>query len=102
MLERAEVYAWSSAAAHVASRDTTQLLDLGPWQVEYGPARWSEVLRVGADEEALGERLHQATQRGRPLGEEEFRRELEAKSGRRLTPRTPGRPGKERALVDLA
>jgi hypothetical protein len=50
------------------------------------------VLRIGMDDEALGERIRRATMSGRPFGSAEFTEELELASHRRLRPRQPGRP----------
>jgi putative transposase len=97
LAEQAGAYQWSSAAAHLTGRDTQGLLDLGPWRKQYEPARWAEVLRVGVDEELLGERLHEATRSGRPLGGDGFVAGLEQQSGRTLRRQPPGRPGKGEA-----
>jgi hypothetical protein len=48
------------------------LLDLETWERQYTPGRWREVLETGVNEEALRERLWEATLRGRPLGGQEF------------------------------
>jgi len=85
-------YRWSSAAAHLAGDDPGQLLDLGRWQQEYGPRRWRCVLETSVGEETLGERIREASRRGRVLGSDEFVEELESRAGRRLRPRPPGRP----------
>ena len=68
MVVRAEDYAWSSAAAHVGGRDGIGLLEMADWREHYTAARWSEALRLGIDEEALRERIRDATRTGRPFG----------------------------------
>ncbi len=84
-------YIWSSAEAHLSGRDLSGLLDMKPWRQRYTKERWAEALRVGVEEEALGERIHQASRLGRPLGSDQFVAELEDRSGRRLRPRPVGR-----------
>ena len=95
LVAEAGQYPWSSASAHVTGSDGEELLDLRYWSQYYTPARWAEVLRTNVEEEQFGERLHQATRHGRPLGDEQFVKELEVRSGRVLRPRSPGRPRKE-------
>jgi putative transposase len=86
LVERAEHWPWSSAAAHLAGRHDG-LVSVGP-MLELAPD-WRALLDSAlpqADYEAIrrGERT------GRPLGSEAFVRELEARLGRSLTPRKPG------------
>lgn len=87
-------YRWSSAAVHCGLADSDRLLDLGPWSEIYDTLRWPEVLRTSVEEEAMAERIRQATRTGRPLGSEQFLEELEEITGRRLRPQAPGRPKK--------
>ena len=85
----------SSAAAHVrpdADPHDGPVLDLRAWQSQFDARRWAEVLKTSIDEEALAERIRQATLRGRPLGSKSFVHFLEESSGRRMQPRPPGRP----------
>jgi putative transposase len=93
-------YRWSSAAAHLRGYDPGGLVDLSRWAAEYDPARWRTVLESSIVEEALAERLRQATVSGRPFGSEDFVAELEEGSGRTLRPRKPGRP-KKAATVEI-
>jgi putative transposase len=94
LVERAEEYPWSSAAAHIEGRDRTGILDMAHWRQSDTRARWQEVLRAGVDDEALQERIRSATMTGRPFGSEEFTEELELAGHRRLRPKPPGRPRK--------
>jgi putative transposase len=94
LVERAEDFPWSSALAHVSGRDGNGFLDAAPWAEDYTKERWRETLRVGADDEALGERIRLATMTGRPFGSAEFTEELEVAAHRRLRPRRAGRPKK--------
>jgi putative transposase len=101
MVSDAGQYRWSSAAAHLTGNDPDRMLDLSRWRLEYGPERWKRVLETSVGEEALGERIQEASRRGRALGSEEFVKELEARAGRRLRPHPVGRP-KQAVLDDPA
>jgi putative transposase len=90
LVEHASAYPWSSAAAHLSGRDDRALLDLVPWRQRYTAERWAQVLRAGVDEEGLGQRIHEASRRGRPLGSDRFVTELEHRSGRTLRPQARG------------
>ena len=63
----AEDYEWSSARPRLRGR--ADLVDLTPWQAKYDGPRWQEALRSSIDEEAFGQRLREASRRGRPLGQ---------------------------------
>jgi REP-associated tyrosine transposase len=91
MVERAENYLWSSAAAHCGLRDDILLSD------DFPPAGviadWSEWLKIEHTEEDLKAiRKHLST--GRPWGSPEFIQQLEALTGRCLQLRKVGRPKK--------
>ena len=94
MVDQAEDYPWSSAAAHVTDRDASGFLDAATGLEGYPKGRWRETLRSGVDDEALGERIRLATMTGRPFGSAEFTEELELATHRRLRPRPAGRPKK--------
>ena len=96
--QNAEEYPWSSAGAHLVGRDANGLLDLAEWIKVYGPERWRDVLRTNVKEEALWERIREATRTGRPLGEEWFSHLLEQRLGRKLR---PGKPGRRRSIRPL-
>jgi putative transposase len=87
LVELAEDYAWSSARAHVAGHDREGIVDMGPWRTSYDTERWRDTLRLGVEEEALRERLRQATMTGRPFGSNQFAEQLERTTNRRLRPR---------------
>ena len=50
MVERAEEYRWSSAAAHISGEDAAGILDMEWWKQE-APSDWAAVLSQ-EDEEA--------------------------------------------------
>jgi putative transposase len=89
LVQTPEEYPWSSAPAHVrATKDPTLLGDL-PFGAPRPGREWGEWLAAGMDEPTLGViRSHTST--GRPLGSREFVAQLEARLGRRLSPRKPG------------
>jgi len=95
LADEAEAYRWSSAEAHLTGYDAARLVSMEAWRKQYTVERWREVLRTSFAEEALAERLREATARGRPFGAEEFVEELERKAERRLRPLPVGRPKKK-------
>jgi putative transposase len=92
-VEQAEHYQWSSARARLGLAGNG-FLDLSAWRAEHTQERWKQVLAFGVDEEAFGQRLQEASRRGRPLGDTEFIQDLERRAGRGLRPSPVGRPRK--------
>ena len=91
LVRRAERWKWSSAAAHCGLREDPLLSPIDmPWPVP----DWATYLRD--DDENEAERLRLRTRTGRPLGSDGFVKRLEAKLGRSLLPRKPGRKRKAR------
>jgi putative transposase len=101
LVEIAEAFQWSSARVHANDRDDG-FLEMAPWRQFYTSARWRETLRVGVDEEILGERLRTATRTGRPFGSDEFLEEIERNTNRALRPRQVGRPRKAESEPQLS
>jgi len=100
LVESAEQWRWSSAAAHSRKElDEFGLLD-GEWRQWRDWPEWSEFLQ-GADSNA-DKRLREQTKRCRPLGSPEFVRRWEEASGRRLEARPNGRPRKAPQKTALA
>jgi len=91
LVDRAEQYPWSSAAAHCGLRQAALLSKIAmPWPV----ANWSAYLLE--EDEADVERIRQRTRTGRPCGATGFVEHLEATLGRVLHPRKRGpKPKKE-------
>ena len=96
LVERAEAYPWSSAAAHRGSADSWEVLALAEWNRCWTGEEWGDILRGGSEEGAL---IRSATYGGRPLGSEEFVTSLERYLKRRLQRGAPGRPKKEMARI---
>jgi putative transposase len=104
LVDRAESWPWSSAAAHCSSVGGNFALDLDMWSRRWSAESWREHLAAG-ENEAEVVAIRQYTHTGRPLGTAEFIRSLEQATLRRLAPRQGGRPGKvadARAQQDLA
>jgi putative transposase len=92
LVEKPELYQWSSAAAHVKGVDDA-LVKVAPLRGLVND--WRSLLQSGMMEhEAVLIRRHEHT--GRPLGEEGFVSRLESKLGRVLHPLKPGRKRKEK------
>ena len=94
MADRPESYPWSSASAHLASRDdalvkTAPLLDV--------VGDWRAFLSDPAAADGMGQTLQHHERTGRPLGDESFLAKLEGLLHRVLKPKKPGRkPKKQR------
>lgn len=84
---------WSSAGVHCGVAAADGWLATQAWKERWDVARWREYLRAGESEAELMA-VRQCTHTGRPLGAEEFVRELEGKTQRSLAPRKGGRPAK--------
>jgi REP-associated tyrosine transposase len=100
LVESAETYEWSSAAAHCRDGGGAGLLDLDVdlWQACWTPSTWRRFIGADSVSEPEGaaelEAIRQSTHTGRPLGTEGFVRDLERRLGRALTQRPGGRPPK--------
>jgi len=97
LVNEAEQYRWSTAAAHCQEDSMDQRLDLHEWRRCFTGERWRETLRLGVPETAWEERIREATRRGCPLGSEAFVERVGRQLGRDLQPRPPGRPPKQAA-----
>lgn len=102
LVDKAEEYAWSTASAHLREDPLDGRIELNEWRRHYSGERWREALRVGVEEEALEERIREATRRGCPLGSEAFVERIGRALGRDLRPRPPGRPPKQTAALTLS
>ena len=102
MVDKAEEYAWSTAAAHIREDALDGRLELDEWRRHYSGERWGEALRIGVEDEAMEERIREATQRGCPLGSDAFVERIGRALGRDLRLRPPGRPPKQAAALTLS
>jgi putative transposase len=92
LVERAEDWPWSSARAHLTGRPDG-ITTLAPAWARFG--NMSTMLGAEPDQSAF-ERLRRAEVTGRPVGSSASLEGLEAKLGRAVRPKPPGRkPGAE-------
>ncbi|MCP4643821.1 MAG: transposase [bacterium] len=92
MVERAEDYAWSSAAAHCGLRSDPLLSpDFPPPGVVDD---WADWLHEEREEDDACERIRQHTHTGRPCGSPTFLDQLEQLLQRVVRPKKGGRPRK--------
>ena len=92
MVQAAEQWRWSSAAAH-CSATSDVLLEMGRWRRRWTEADWVKYLAAGESSADLTA-LRRCTYSGRPLGTPEFVAALEKSTLRMLAPRKGGRPKK--------
>jgi len=93
LAESPQAYPWSSAAVHCGRVGRDALLDLGSWGAEWTAADWEGFLAEGEAEEQVA-LLRRSTLTGRPLGDPDFVKRLEASLHRPLAVRKGGRPRK--------
>jgi len=92
LVDAAEKWPWSSAAAHLGGVDAAGLLDLAEWAARWNPAAWRDVLDEGPDSADIMERIREATGTGRTAGSE-FIERLEKGMSRMLRPQKRGPKG---------
>lgn len=98
MVDRADLFFWSSAPAHTGRSEMPEWLEAEPITSTYTPQEWSVYL----ESDTLGQaemELRQNTYTGRPVGSAEFVQWAESSLGRRLAAQKGGRPRKEIAAV---
>jgi len=98
LVERAELYPWSSAVAHVSDKPDPVITRNGP--ITEGAVNWGAFLAEVGNEALIG-RVRSNLRTGRPAGDGEFVSRLETLLGRRLEARPRGRPPKERKKQGL-
>jgi len=84
-------YSWSSAGAHLDGHDAHAVLALNQWLELTEGIRWSEFLSENGDARGLAE-MRSSTLIGRPWGSPGFTDKVERALGRRVRPRSVGRP----------
>jgi putative transposase len=93
IVEQAEAYPWSSAAARLQCGWLPPWLRLAEWSRVWTPAEWLALLGNQSADQSIGRQLQEATLSGHPLGEDLARR-LEAELGKPLRHGKSGRPSK--------
>lgn len=92
LVELAENYRWSSAAAHCGNVMDGVLISKSRWSKQFAAAdNWSEWLSEGDEMEKI-QVLRRNTQKGLPCGNASFVKRLEKKAGRMLEYHPQGRP----------
>jgi putative transposase len=91
LVKHAELWKWSSAAAHCGKAEPDACLDMETWRQSWSVASWHSFLNAGETESELAV-LRQCTHTGRPLGTAEFIKTLEESTRRQLAPRKGARP----------
>ncbi len=93
MVETADAWRWSSAAAHCGLASPDSVLEMERWRKRWTTAEWRQFLAEGESANELRELRH-STHTGRPLGSKEFMAAVEELTSRRLIPQKGGRPSK--------
>ena len=91
LVDKAESWGWSSAAAHCGLTEVDPGLDLSLWAKRWSSETWREYLNSGENEAEL-RGIRKCTHSGRPLGSQGFVHSLEKATSRRLEPQKGGRP----------
>ncbi len=99
LVECAEEYRWSSAAAHVSGRDQAGLLDMDWWAREGPGDEWADLL--SSAEEECREEIERCTYAGRPFGDDSFVREMSERFGRYWKRGRPKKPNQVWAGADV-
>ncbi len=94
LARRAGDWRWSSAGAHLAGRDD-RLVQVAPVLQRVGD--FAGFLAEPVDENQAYAALRRAETIGRPVGDPDWLRALEVRTGRRLRPGTPGRRPRDAA-----
>jgi putative transposase len=90
MVEAAEQWRWSSAAAHCGLANPDAMLEMERWLKRWTIPEWQRFL-ADAESSAEVNALRRCTHTGRPLGSAEFMAALERNLSRPLMPRKAGR-----------
>ena len=96
MVETAQQWRWSSAAAHCGITNPDAMLEMNRWRKRWTTGEWREFLSQ-AESPSMVSELRRSTHTGRPLGDPEFVAALEESMSRPLAPRKGGRPKKPSA-----
>jgi putative transposase len=98
LVASAELWRWSSAAAHCSIAEPDLLLEMELWRNRWTVSEWREYLGAAESPPDLTA-LRRATHTGRPLGTPDFLADLERSTLRRLAVQKGGRP-RNKCLTD--
>jgi putative transposase len=90
LVKDAASWPWSSATVHLGQTAAGQSLDIERWQDHWSASRWRAYLAAGKTQSELAAIRH-CTYTGRPLGTEEFVKQMEKSTRRRLAAQNGGR-----------
>ncbi len=96
MVAAAELWKWSSAAAHCDMTSPAPMLEMERWRKRWTASQWGQFLGEAESVEDVTALRH-FTHTGRPLGTLDFVADLEELTLRPLAPRKGGRPKKSAA-----
>jgi putative transposase len=99
IVERAEDYPWSSAAAHCGMR-LDQILSPLPELRPPQSSDWSSWL-ADTEDETLLKLIRHHTRTGRPIGHDQFVKNVESRLARRVHALANGRPRKRSSTITL-
>jgi putative transposase len=91
LVRQADLWPWSSAAAHLGSAQPDACLERETWSKRWSSESWRQYLATPQSEAELAA-IRRSTHTGRPLGSSEFIHSLEEVTLRRLRPQKGGRP----------
>ena len=94
-------WVWSSAPARVNGTDPHELLHGSVFHDDHIGENWKRILELGWKDDALQQRIRDATRTGRPLGNSEFLDAAERATGRLLRPAKRGPKPKPRPEIML-
>jgi putative transposase len=97
LVSRCHEWRWSSAPAHLNRSSRNDWLSMDVWVQHWTPGLWRVALEDGLAEAEIRGRLAEATQTGRPFGEDPFVEACEQKLGLSLRKLKPGRKAKPQA-----
>jgi REP-associated tyrosine transposase len=90
LVSSCDAWPWSSAAAHLSWSSTSSGLTMDVWAQHWTRDLWRMALEVGLNEAEIQGRLAEATQTGRPFGENPFVEACEQRIGLSLRKLKPG------------
>jgi putative transposase len=91
LVYQADLWPWSSAAAHLGSAIPDSCLELETWSKRWSCESWRGYLATPQSQAELAA-IRRSTHTGRPLGSSEFIHSLKEVTLRRLRPQKGGRP----------
>ena len=95
LVKEAASWPWSSAAVHLGQTAAEELIEIQRWQEHWSASSWRAYLAAGETQSELAA-IRRCTYAGRPLGTEEFVKQLEKTTRRRLAAQNGGLKGQNK------